>query len=121
MHGARPRQTSGERPPAMENPVFRDAAEISGVQHPSGTLRLSPGRRIVMEEEISTPPRGGRPAPEPQGVQREVRAAPQIVPEDRSQDDGLGQRNFRSPVEMLVNTVSHMQYHQLFEAIVRSK
>ena len=29
MHGARPRQTGGERPPAMENPVFRDAAEIS--------------------------------------------------------------------------------------------
>ena len=34
---------------------------------------------------------------------------PQIVPEDRSRDDGQGQRNFRSPVEMLVNTVSHMQ------------
>ena len=31
---------------------------------------------------------------------------PQIVPEDRSRDDGQGQRNFRSPVEMLV---SHMQ------------
>ena len=30
---------------------------------------------------------------------------PQIVPEDRSR----GQRNFRSPVDMLVNTVSHMQ------------
>ena len=59
MHGARPRQTGGERSPAMENPVFRDATEISGVRHPSGTLRLSPGRRIVMEEDIFTPPRGG--------------------------------------------------------------
>ena len=59
MHGARPRQTGGERPPALENPVFRDAAEISAVRHPSGTLHLSPGRRIFMEEEVFTPPRGG--------------------------------------------------------------
>ena len=110
MHGARARQTGGEHPPAMENPGFRDAAEISAVRHPSGTLRLSPGRQIFLEEEVFTPPRGGgRPAPEPQGVPREVRAVPQIVPEDRSRDDGQGQRNFRSPVEMLVNTVSHMQ------------
>ena len=73
MHGARPRQTSGERPPAMENPVFRDAAEISTVRRPSGTLGLSTGRRIAMEEEIFTPPRGGgRPAAEHQGVQREA-------------------------------------------------
>ena len=64
-----------------------------------------------MEEETFTPPRGGggRPAPESQGVQREVRDVPQIVPKDRSRDDGQGQRNFRSLVEMLVNTVSHMQ------------
>ena len=59
MHGARPRQTGGERLPAMENPVFRDEAEIYVVQRPSGTLRLSPGWRIVMEEETFTPPRGG--------------------------------------------------------------
>ena len=75
MHGARPRQTGGERPPAIENPVFRDAAEISAIRHASRTLRLSPGRRIFMEEEVFTPLRGGgRPAPEPQGVPREVRA-----------------------------------------------
>ena len=103
MHGARPRQTSGECPLAMENPGFRDASEISAVRS------LSPGWRIVMEEEIFTPPRGVGPAPEPQGVQLEVRAVPQIVPEDRSRDDGQGQRNFRSAVEMMVNTVSHMQ------------
>ena len=109
MHRARPRQTGGERPPATENPVFRDAAEISAVQHSSRTLRLSPGRRIFMEEEVCTPPRGGRPAPEPQGVPREVRAVPQIFLNDSLRDDGQGQRNFRSPVEMLVNTVSHMQ------------
>ena len=35
MHGARPRQTSGERLPAMENPVLRDAAEISAVRRAS--------------------------------------------------------------------------------------
>ena len=63
-----------------------------------------------MEEEVFTLPRGGgRPAPEPQGVPRDVRAVPQIFPEDSLRDDGQGQKNFRSPVEMLVNTVSHMQ------------
>ena len=59
MHGARPRQTGRERPPVIDNPALRDAAEISAVRHPSRTLRLSPGRRIFMEEEIFTPPRGG--------------------------------------------------------------
>ena len=67
MHGARPRETGRDRPPVIDNPVFRDAeeiaadrdaAEISAVRHPSGTLRLSPGRRIFMEEEVFTPPRG---------------------------------------------------------------
>ena len=45
-HGARPRQTGGERPPAMEDSVLRDAVDVSAVRHPNGTLRLSPGRRI---------------------------------------------------------------------------
>ena len=58
MHGARPRQTGGERPPAIENLVFRDAVEISAIRHPNRTLRLLPGRRIFMEEEVFTPPRG---------------------------------------------------------------
>ena len=60
MHGARPRQTGRECPPVIDNPVFRDAeeiaadrdaAEISAIRHPSRNLRLSPGRRIFMEEE----------------------------------------------------------------------
>ena len=34
---------------------------------------------------------------------------PQIFPEDSLRDSGQGRRNFRSPVEMLVNTVPHMQ------------
>ena len=58
-HRARPRQTGAEHPPAMENSVFGDAADVSAVQHRNGTLRLSPGRRIDMEEEVFTPPRGG--------------------------------------------------------------
>ena len=45
----------------------------------------------------------------PQGVQSEARAVPKIFPEDTVRDGGKGQRNFRSPVEMLVNTFSHMQ------------
>ena len=49
-----------------------------------------------MQEEVFTPPRGGRQVPESQGVQSEA-------------NSGKGQRNFRSPIEMLVNTVSHMQ------------
>ena len=111
MHGAHPRQTGGERPPAIEDPVFRDAEEISAVRHPNGTLLLSPGRRIFMEEEVFTPPRrgGGRPVPDPQGVQSEARAVPKIFPEDTVRDGGKGQRNFMSPIEMLVITVSHMQ------------
>ena len=88
MHGARPRQTGRERPPVIDNPVCmdaeeiaadRDAEEISAVRYPSRTLRLSPGRRIFMEEEVFTPPRRVRPAPEPQGVPREVRAVPKKV------------------------------------------
>ena len=63
-----------------------------------------------MEEEVFTPPRGGgRPAPEPQGVPREARAVPTLFPEDSLRDGGQGQKNIGSPVDMLVNTVSHMQ------------
>ena len=42
-------------------------------------------------------------------MQSEVRAVPKTVPEDTVRNSGKGQRNFRSPIEMLVNTVSHMQ------------
>ena len=68
-----------------------------------------------MEEEVFTPPRGGggRPAPEPQGVPREVWAIPKPFPygfsEDSLRDGGQCQKNIGSPVDMSVDTVSHMQ------------
>ena len=52
---------------------------------------------------------GGRPAPEPQGVQKEARAVPKMFPEDIIRDGGQGQKNVGSQIDMLVNTVSHMQ------------
>ena len=79
LHGARPRQPSRERPLVIDNRPLRNAAgKNTTIRNPSRTFLLSPGRRILMEEEVFTPPRGGggRPAPEPQGATREVRAVP---------------------------------------------
>ena len=58
LHGARPRQTGRERPPVIDNRPLMDAMKNTAVRNPSRTLLLSPGRRILMEEEIFTPPRG---------------------------------------------------------------
>ena len=73
-----------------------------------------------MEEEVFTPSvcrpdfdgrrgihtaEGGRPAPEPQGVPREVRVVPRLFPEDSLRDGGQGQKNIGSSVDMLVNTM----------------
>ena len=72
-HGARLRQTGGERPPAMENPVFRDAAEISASEwDPPSVARTADfyGRGSFHTSEGGGG--AGRPAPEPQGVQREA-------------------------------------------------
>ena len=52
---------------------------------------------------------GGHHAPEPQDVQSEARAGPKTVLEDNVRNSGKDRRNFRSPIEMLVNTVSHTQ------------
>ena len=61
-----------------------------------------------MEEEVITPPRGGRPAPEPQGVPRGVRAVPKPFP-DHFPEDSLRQKDIGSQVDMLVDTVSQIQ------------
>ena len=58
LHGARLRQTGREHPPVIDNRPLMDATENTAVRKPSRTLLLSPGRRILMEEEIFTPPKG---------------------------------------------------------------
>ena len=56
---------------------------------------------------------GGRPAPEPQGPPRGVRAVPNSFPNDFPEDSlrggDLDQQDIGSPVDMLVNTVARMQ------------
>ena len=60
--------------------------------------------------KVFTPPGGGGGrAAEPQGVPREAQAAPTLFPEDSLRDGGQDQKNIGWPVDMLVNTVSHLQ------------
>ena len=113
LHGARPRQTGRERPPVIENRLPMEATGGTTSRKPDRALLLSPGRQISMEEKVITPPMGGggRPAPEPQGSPRGVRAVPNTFPidfpEDSIRDGGLGRRNeIGSPVDMLANTVA---------------
>ena len=98
----------------IDNRPPMDATGDADVRKPSRTFLLSPGRRILMEEEVFTPPRGGgHPAPEPQGAPREVRAVPKQftsgLPEDSLRDGGQRQNDIGSPVNMLVDTVSRIQ------------
>ena len=116
LHGARPRHTGRERPLVIDNRPLRDAAGNAAVRNPSRTFLLPPGRRILMEEEVFTLPRGGgggRPAPEPQGATREVRAVPgpfqDGLPEDSLPNGGQCQKDINSPVNMLVDTVASIQ------------
>ena len=113
LHEVRPRQTGRERPPVIDNQPLRDAARNTAVQNPSRTFLLSPGRRILMEEEVFTPPRGGRPAPEPQGATREARAVPgpfqDGLPEDSGRNGDQCQKDIDSPVNILVDTVASIQ------------
>ena len=116
LHGARPRQTGRERPPVIDNRPPMDATGGATIRKPGRTPLLSPGRQILMEEEVITPGRGGgggRPAPEPQGAPRGVRAVPKPFPddfpEDSIRDGGLCQNDIGSPVDMLVDTVSQIQ------------
>ena len=109
LHGARPRQTGRERPPVIDNRPPMDATGKTAVRKPSRTFLLLPGRRILMEEEGG----GGRPASEPQGAPREVRAVPKPFPDDFPEDSlqygGQCQKYIESLVDMLVDTVSSIQ------------
>ena len=99
----------------IDNRSPMDATGDTDVRKPSWTFLLSPGRQILMEEEVFTPPRGGggRSAPEPQGARREVRAVPKPFtddfPEDSLRDGGQRHKDFGSPVDMQVDTVSRIQ------------
>ena len=63
-----------------------------------------------MEEEVTTPPRGGRPAPMTQVPPGGARAVPQIFTEVRPRDGGPDrQKDVGSAVDMLVDTVARMQ------------
>ena len=68
LHGARPRQPGRERPPVIDDrPLLEAAGGVDG-RKPDQAPLLSPGRQILMEEEVKTPLRGGRPAVETQGL-----------------------------------------------------
>ena len=115
LHGARPRQTGRERPPVIENRLPMEATGGAASRKPGRAPLLSPGRQISMEEEVTTPQRGGggRSAPEPQGAPRGVRVVPNPFPndfpEDSLQDGDLDRQDIESPVDMLVNMVARMQ------------
>ena len=106
LHGPCPRQAGRERPSVIEDrPPLEATGGVIG-RKPDQTPLVSPGRQILMEEEVITPPRGGgRPAHEPQGSPRGVRAVPNKFPEDRPRDSGLDrQKDIGSLVDMLVDT-----------------
>ena len=59
LHGAHPRQTGRERPPVIETrPPLEATGGVDG-RKPGQAPLLSPGRQILMQEEVITPPRGG--------------------------------------------------------------
>ena len=70
-------------------------------RHGTQAPRLSLERQILMEEKVTPPPRGGRPAP---GTQ--VPIFTEVRPRDGGPDR---QKDFGSPVDMLVDTVARMQ------------
>ena len=66
--------------------------------------------QILLEEEVMTPPRGGRPALEPQGPPGGERVMPHIFTEVRPRDGGPDpQKDVGSPVDVLVDTAARMQ------------
>ena len=79
-------------------------------QHGFQAPLLSPERHNLMEEEVTTPPRGCHPAPVTQVPPGGARAVPQIFTEVRPWDGGPDRQNIVGlPVDMLVDTVARMQ------------
>ena len=61
LHGARPIQPGREHPPVIEDRPPVEATGGVGDRKLDQAPMLSPGRQILMEEQVITPPRGGRP------------------------------------------------------------
>ena len=85
LHGARPRRITRERPPLIGDQTGVMDLEAAGgtggrqlEHHGFQAPLLSPERQIWMEEEVITPPMGGRPAPVTQVPPGGARAVPQI-------------------------------------------
>ena len=55
-----------------DRPALEATGGVDG-RKPDQAPLLSPGRQILMEEEVITPPRGGRPTVENQGLPPTVR------------------------------------------------
>ena len=51
-----------------DRPPLEATGDVDG-RKPDQAPMLSPGRQILMEEEVIAPPRGGRPTVENQGLQ----------------------------------------------------
>ena len=97
LHGARPRQTGRERPPVIEDRPPLEATGGVVSRKPDQAPLLSPGGQILMEEEVITPPRGGRPTIDNQG---------------------LLLRGAVRPLSLRVHHVGYKQYLQLFRRTV---
>ena len=130
LHGARPRQTSRQRPLVMEDrPPMEATGGVDGLKLDHNRIQaplLSPGRQILMEEEVITPPRGGSSDYRKPGFTTEGGGAVRplslrghhagceqclnIFTEGRSRDIGLDRQKYIGlPVDILVDTVARMQ------------
>ena len=117
LQGACPWWNEGERPPVVDDLSgvldLEDAGGVGGrnvEQHGILAPLLPLEWQILQEEEVTTPPRGGCPAPEPQVPPGGARAVPQICSEVRSQDGGSDRwKDVGSPVNVLVDRVARMQ------------
>ena len=86
LHGARPRRITRERPLLIDDHTGVMDLEAAGgtagrkvEHHGFYAPPLSPERQILKEEEVTTPPRGGDPAPVTQVPPGGARAVPQIL------------------------------------------